>query len=281
MPSSHSFGVIFALVSALLFGAGDFSGGFASRRSNQFQVLALSAVASVTILAVFVLLWGEPLPTPRSSLWAVLAGIAGALGLAALYRGLSLGDAALVAPTAGVIGAALPVVFSAFTEGLPNETQLAGFITAGLGIWFVTRSPSTSGAEYRQGLVLAALAGVAFGGFFILIAQVDSGALFAPLLVAKVAAVCVALLLLRFSGIPLPSPKSSLVALLAGILDAAANASYLFARQFTRLDVAAVLASLYPAATVFLAYMLLKEKISHVQWIGVTLCLLAITLIIL
>ena len=281
MPSSHSFGVLFALVSALLFGAGDFGGGFASRRSNQFQVLALAAVASVTILGAFLLLSGESLPTPRSSLWAALAGIAGALGLAALYRALSSGDAALVAPTAGVIGAALPVVFGAFTEGLPTAAQLAGFLTAVLGIWFVTRSSSTSRGETPQGLVLAALAGVAFGAFFILIAQVDSGALFAPLLVAKIASLCVALVFLKLSGIPLPSLKSSPVALFAGILDAAANASYLLARQFTRLDVATVLASLYPAATVFLAFVILKEEISHVQWIGVALCLIAITLIVL
>ena len=265
MVSPHLLGVLFAITSALLYGTGDFSGGLASRRSNQFQVLALSAPSSVAILAAFTLLSGESLPSPRSSLWAALAGILGLLGLAALYRALSLGNAATIAPTTGVISAALPVIFGAFAEGVPSLAQSIGFIAAILGIWLVTRSPSISSAVSENGLLLAILAGVAFGGYFILIAQVEPGTLFAPLMVAKIVSVCVVLLILLFGSMKLPSLKNGSIALLAGVLDTGANVFYLLAIQFTRLDVAAVLASLYPAATVFLARMLLKEDISQVQ----------------
>jgi drug/metabolite transporter (DMT)-like permease len=281
MASSHLFGALLALTSALLSGSGDFSGGLASRRNDQFQVLVLAASSSTFFLAAFALVRGESLPSLGSSLWAASAGVSGVLGLAALYRALSLGNAAIVSPIAGVAGAVLPAAFAAFTEGLPHPAQLVGFITAMVGIWLVTRSPSASEPTSQESLLLAILAGVAFGGFFILIAQVESGTVFVPLAIAKVTSICVALLTLLFRRMQVPSPRGNPIALLAGMLDAGANTSYLLAERLTRLDVAAMLASLYPAATVLLACVLLNERISRVQWIGVALCLTATALIVL
>jgi drug/metabolite transporter (DMT)-like permease len=281
MVTSHVLGVLLAFASALLFGSGDFSGGLAARRHNQFQVLVVAGFTSVALLAAFAFLWGESLiPSPRNSLWAALAGVSGSLGLAVLYRALSSGNAAVVSPTAGVVGAALPVIFGAFTEGLPDMVKLIGFVTAIFGIWLVTQAGSPSSPVSQQGLVSGIVAGVAFGGFFILIAQVEPGTVFAPLMVAKIASACVALLLMLPKGIQLPSPKSNPIAPLAGVLDSGANALYLLAQQLTRLDVAVVVTSLYPAATVLLARVLLKEHVSRTQWAGVGLCLVAIALIV-
>ncbi len=263
-----------------MFGGGDFSGGVATRRQHQFQVLALSAIVSIALLGALALLWREAMPSARSVLWAAAAGAAGSLGLAALYRGLSLGNAAIVSPTAGVIGAALPVVFAALTEGLLPPVRMIGFVIAITGIWLVTRVSSEQGPSSHQSLLLATLSGIAFGAFFILIAQVEAGSVFLPLMFAKAAAIGIALALLRLKGLPLPTPCSNPTALVAGLLDASANALYLLASQLTRLDVAVVLTSLYPAGTVLLARVLQKEPISRLQWVGVSLCLAAIALIV-
>ncbi len=273
-------GVALALTASLLFGSGDFSGGVASRRLNQFQVLALSTSVSVIPLVLLALLWHEGLPAPASLLWAALAGILGSLGLAALYRGLAIGSAAIVSPTAAVIAAAVPVVYTGLAEGLPAAPKLGGFGLALAGIWLVARPHPASLPNHGQGLRLGILSGIAFGAFFIFIAQVQRGAVFFPLAMARLASIPMVLLVLAWQRLPLPSPASSPMALLAGTLDALANACFLSARQYTRLDVAAVLASLYPAVTVMLAYLIHKEVISRSQWLGLAMCLAAIGLIV-
>jgi drug/metabolite transporter (DMT)-like permease len=271
-------GILFALTTAFVWGGGDFSGGLATRRHSQFQVLALSALSGIVLLVTSVVLWGESLPTLRGVLLAAIAGVSGATGVAALYRGLSFGKAASVAPTAAVVSAVLPVLFSMFTEGLPGAMRLAGFLLAFLGIWLVSRS-SAAGDPVRQGILLACLAGVGFGGFFILIAQAEPGKVFTLLVVARLVSLGIALLMLRVRRLPLPSPGSNPIALLAGVLDAGGNVFYLLAKQFARLDVVVVLSSLCPAVTVLLARMVLKQDVSRAQWMGVGLCLIAVALI--
>jgi drug/metabolite transporter (DMT)-like permease len=279
MLSSHLLGVLLALTSALVWGSGDFSGGLATRRGNQFQVLALASVSGLSVLIFLAVVRGEALPDLSSTGWAASAGISGALGIAALYRALSLGNAAIVAPTAAVIGAILPILFGLAFEGVPRLTQLAGFLTAIIGIWLLTKSPFASRDEIQGGLLFALSAGLGFGGFFILIAHVEPGIIFTPLVVAKVVSLGVALVILFAKGWGFPPISGKPIALVAGILDAGGNVFYLLAKQFTRLDVAAVLSSMYPASTVILASLILKERVSHAQWRGVLLCLVAVALI--
>jgi drug/metabolite transporter (DMT)-like permease len=278
MFSPDLLGILFGLTSALVWGSGDFSGGFATRKINQFQVLVLASFSGILILLVLAFIWNESLPSLADAGWAALAGISGALGILALYRALSLGYAATVAPTAAVLSAALPVVFNFFTNRPPNGFQLAGFVLALAGIGLVSKS-SASDKLSRTALGLAFLAGLGFGGFFILIAQVGPGAVFAPLLVARFVSLGTALALLLVNRLPMPSPLASPVALLAGILDTGGNVFYVLAQQFTRLDVAAVLASFYPATTVLLAYLILREKVAPLQWLGAALCLASVALI--
>ena len=272
-------GILFALTSALVWGGGDFSGGLATRRNSQFQVLALSALSGIVLLLVFAAARQEAFPSLPSSIWAMLAGACGAVGIAALYRALSIGYAASVAPTAAVIGAALPVGFSNVVEGMPDTTRMTGFVLALLGIWLVSRPSHLAGSVSRQGFLLACLAGLGFGGFFILIAQVEPSRLFTPLVIARSVTFSTALLLLRVYRLPLHALTDNPIALLAGLLDAGGNVFYLLAKQYTRLDVAAVLASLYPVTTVLLAGLILKERVSGGQWIGVGICFAAIVLI--
>jgi len=275
----HLLGPLSALASAVVWGSGDFAGGFAARRSSQYQVVALASLSG--LLALLLLAFGrrEAIPSLTSVGWASLAGVSGAIGMAALYRGLAGRRAAVVAPTAGVVGAAVPVVVSFVMEGIPGRLHIAGIALGMLGIWLVSKSlPSKEGAA-EGGLGVGILAGLGFGGFFVLVAQVQPGLLFSPLVVAKLAALCAALLVLGLQRQRLPAPAGNPVALLAGVLDAGGNVLYLLATQLTRLDIAAVLASMYPGSTVILSGVILHEQISARQWLGVGLCLAGVGLI--
>ena len=103
--------------------------------------------------------------------------------------------------------------------------------------------------------------------------------IFTPLIFARIGTFIAALVMMRLGRLPFISPHANPLALLTGALDVGGNIFFLLAQQFTRLDVATVLSSLYPASTVILAVVILKEKITRTQWLGVILCLVAIALI--
>jgi drug/metabolite transporter (DMT)-like permease len=278
MLGTNLMGIFFAVASAISWGSGDFSGGQATRKSHQYQVLMLAAFSGMIFLAISAIIRGEGLPTGRTIFWAGLAGLAGALGMAALYRALSMGNTASVAPTSALTCAALPVIFGLITEGLPQPVQLSGFGVAFLGIWLVSRSANAREKIFREGMTLAFLSGIGFGGFFIFIAMVEKDQVFIPVLIARCATLIVALIMLRTKRLAFPGLGSNPRALLAGVLDTGGNVFYLLATQFTRLDIAALLSSFYPAMTVILAGAVLKEKITFTQWTGMILCLVALSL---
>jgi drug/metabolite transporter (DMT)-like permease len=271
-------GIALALACAAVWGAGDFSGGLAARRSGQLQVLTLSASSGIVLLLASALLRGESFPSGGTALWAGLAGLSGTVGLGCLYRGLSFGNAAMVAPTAAVITAALPVVFTLVTEGRPGYWQAAGFAVAIGGIWLVAAAGRAVDVS-QPGFRLAVLAGAGFGGFLILIGQVPAGPVFVPAAVTRGVMLVTVVTLLRLRSAALPALASNPAALVAGLFDAAGNVFYLFAKEYARLDVVAVLSSLYPVTTVLLAHLVTKEHVSGVQWIGMAVCLLAVALI--
>lgn len=239
----------------------------------------VSALSGLVVLIIAAAILREGFPSLRGMVWAMLGGAAGAVGIAAFYRALSVGHAASIAPTTAVIGAALPVVFGIITAGLPTLSQALGFGLALVGIWMVSASATAESRISRQELVLACVAGVGFGAFFIFLGLVDHGKIFTPLIIARCITFLTGLFLVRLNRLPMPSLTAKPYALLAGVLDAGGNLFYILAKQYTRLDIAAVLASLYPASTVILASALLKEKISPVRWLGVLVCLAAIGLI--
>ena len=271
-------GVVLALCSALVWGGGDFCGGRAATKSHPFQVLALAALSGIAVLAVAALVVSESLVLDRSLLWAAAAGLAGGAGIVALYGGLAVGSAASVAPVAAVAAAVLPVLFGATTEGWPRVPQFSGFALALVGIWLVARSTTEAPAS-REGMKLGALAGVGFGAFLILIAQVEVRAVYMPLAVARAMMLLTAVSTLVIRRIPFPGLVSNPIGLLAGVLDAGGNVLYLLARQHVRMDVAAVLSSLYPVSTVILARVVTGERIAPTQWVGVGVCLSAVALI--
>ncbi len=273
------FGILFALLSATSWGAGDFSGGLAARKHHPYQVLFWSAISSLVVMFGLALIWQEGLPTAFNLVLAVLAGLMGAAGLTLLYEGLAIGPAALVSSVAGVIGALIPMLLGMLIQGLPGLPQLLGILFALVGIWIVTRFSDTGQIKSNRSLQLAVLAGLGFGGFLALMAQIRGDQVFMPLVAAKLTSLLFGLLILLRKKLPIPGASTAGVALISGVLDAGGNIFYLFATQFARLDIAAVLSSLYPAFTVLLSSIVLREKVSSAQWLGVGFCLLAIILI--
>src|SRR5579884_1658477 len=276
---SNAFATIaFGLLASLCWGSGDFNGGLASRRATASSVVIAAYGVGFVLLIVLALIWREPFPAPIDIFWGGLAGLAGALGLISFYSALSVGQMGIAAPVSAVLTASLPVIFSIFLQGLPGALQVAGFVLALVAIALISRPERAKGRP--EGLGLALLAGCGFGCFFILISRVSAGSTFWPLAVARLSSV---LLLVIMTGVRqqplLPKLDVAPLVLLAGILDAIGNAFFVLAAHTGRLDVAAILSSFYPAATVLLALLILRERVTRVQAIGIALALVAVPLI--
>ncbi len=255
-----------------------FSGGLASRRTHVFTVILGVDVVGMVLLPILALLWGEALPSWKDALWGASAGLVGTLGLTSFYRALAVGRMGINAPITAVLAASLPVIYSAFTLGLPRPLQLAGFALALLSVALVSRPERLAGRP--TGLGLALLAGLGFGGFFILIGQVSARAIFWPLVYARIVSLLFMLVFVRVRGEPmLPKKQGFPLILLAGALDVAGNVFFILAAHAGRLDVATILSSLYPAMTVLLAALILHERVSRLQAAGIVLALGAILLI--
>ncbi len=292
MAATQLVGAFLALLSALIYGSADFFGGLASRRQHPYAVLVLTSIIGTFCMAGLALIFGESWPAREGIFWGSVAGICGLLGLVLLYYGLAQGNATVVSPISGVVSACMPVLYFAIQDSLPSPAQLAGFIIAVPGIILVTQvrprelptinsasMPITPARKLLSDGWVGSLAGVFFGFFFISLSQITQGAVFGPLAVSKFIAFVVGLGLTIFSRVKINGFKGNLPILWAGLLDPIANALYLIATRYTRMDVAAVLSSLYPAGTVCLSFLILKERINRLQWIGVAFCLLSIMLI--
>jgi drug/metabolite transporter (DMT)-like permease len=269
--------VIFGLSASLCWGSGDFSGGLASRRANVASVVITAYAVGFALLVALALIGREPFPPPADLLWGGVAGVAGVLGLLAFYSALASGKMGIAAPVSAVLTATLPVVFSAVTTGLPMLLQLGGFGLALLAIGLISR-PERGGSP--EGIWLAVLAGCGFGCFFILISRVHPGATFWPLAAARLTSVALLLGVLRLRRQPiLPGMRVAPLVAIGGSLDALGNMFFVLAAHSGRLDVAAILSSLYPAATVLLAALVLRERVTRIQGVGIALVLAAIPLI--
>jgi drug/metabolite transporter (DMT)-like permease len=277
MPSNVD-AVLLGLASAASWGAGDFTGGLASKRSSVVGVLALGQAAGVALIVATALLLREASPAPATIAWSVAAGVSGAVGLAALYRGLAVGRMAIVAPVSAVLSATIPVGWSALSEGMPPLSKLAGFVLALAGIWLIARAgPSDEG---REGLALALLAGCGFGGFLVLMDRGAQGGTFWSLAAARGTSLALAFAAAAARRRPWAPARSAVpLVVLSGVLDAGGNACFILATQAGRLDVAAVLSSMYPASTVLLAAGVLRERVSWSQTAGIAAVLGAIALI--
>lgn len=271
--------VVYGLASALSWGAGDFSGGMASRRTSVYFVILLSQTVGALIMLLAALGLGEAVPAWTSLTVAALAGISGVVGLIALYKGLAGGTMSVVAPITAAVAAAVPVLVALLLEGWPSAWQMLGFGLALVAVWLLAQDSAGQRIELRS-LSLPLIAGAGFGFFFVLIDLASTEAVFLPLLAARLASlVLVAVVVLRHRHESRPSCSQIPLILLAGLFDTGGNVFFVLAAQAGRLDISAVLSSLYPATTVILAALILKESISQRQRTGLLAALAALALI--
>jgi drug/metabolite transporter (DMT)-like permease len=271
---------ILAALSAITYGFADFTGGLATRRSSVSAVVAWSqAVGILVALAAIPLLGGSTI-TWQSWLWGAAAGLSGAAGLGFLYQGLATGLAAVVSPAAAVAGAVLPVVFGYLVGERPEVLIWAGVVLALPAILLLSIERGDGRGEALKSLRMGLIAGLGFGGFFILLSQTSRDSGLWPLLAARTASVPALLLITMLRRKPLVLSKGSRAAALgAGVMDMGANVFYLLAARSGMLIVAAVVTSLYPAPTVLLQRIVFKEKIGPARFFGLILALAGIALI--
>jgi len=275
MPNLVSPGL--SLAAAGTWGAADFSGGIATKRANPFGVVAIAHAVGWAFMLLLALIFAERVPGWRSLAWGMLAGAVGGIGLAAFYKALAVGKMGINAPLSAVITAVLPVIFSFRTEGLPRLLQFGGFALALVSICLMTFQ--RDGVGNSQGIGLAVIAGFGFSGFLLFIKLAGTQAVFWPLVSARTAS-CLLMTGIIASSVRDWKPGGAMTAILiAGVLDSSANALYVAAAQRGRLDVAAILSSLYPASTVILARLVLKERLSRLQTAGVLAALVAVVMI--
>jgi len=269
---------IFALSAAVAWGSGDFTGGLAARRVGPFHTVLITYTVGLFALMIVALARGEVLPPSADLLWGALAGLSGMVGLVFLFRGFASGRMGIVAPVSAVLAPAIPVIFTALTEGLPSELQLLGFGLALVSIWMLSRPEPLGGRP--AGLGMALLAGLGIGGFFTAIGQVGESAVFWPLVAGRLAACALMAVFALSTRRPIIPPLAPLGLLtLAGVLDVSGNLLFLLAIQSGRLDIAAVLGSLYPPVTAILAWLITREYLARLQVIGLAVAVLAIVLI--
>jgi len=295
-------GIALGLLAGFTYGAADFIGGLASRRSSALSVVVISQAAGLVLFVLLLPLLPHASPKTSDIIWGFAAGVAGGIGIVLLYRGLAIGRMSMVSPVTAVLGAVIPLAVALLRHERPSLVALSGVGLALIAVALVSGSehPGESTADpdfdaaraphakrasralwgMPAGLPEAIVSGIAIGGFLLFLAQTKGDAGLWPLAASRVSSIAFLTALALIAGRSLRPQAGSLGAIVfAGVLDMTANASYLIATRHGLLSLVVVLASLYPASTVLLARVVLKERLTAVQLAGVACALTAIALI--
>lgn len=290
------FAVVLAALSGLSYGAGDFSGAFATKRNNAALVTMVVQVVSLGALAIILLVTFDGSVLASDMAWGVLGGIGATVGLVTLYRALAEGPMSTAASVTALVGSLLPVTAGLLLGEIPNRPTLIGIALAipaaiivsvgGLDASQMTRAlnPRARAAARTQiarTRRLSVISGIGFGVFFIALAQTSADSGLFPLLGARGASIAILAVLLTFQRTWSSIDRRDLPAIgIAGLLDCSANSLYLLALTDggTVTWVPAVV-SLYPVATVLLARVILNEKLSRVQIAGLFLASTALVFV--
>jgi uncharacterized membrane protein len=261
---------LLALAAAAVFGAADFTGGYAARRTPVATVTLVTNVVGVAIAAVLVLTLGGA-SSGASVGWGAAGGAFGLVGIVLLYFGLATGPNRLVSPLSAVIAAALPVAVGLATGDRPGELAFIGLAIAPLAIWLVAGGDIRAASGAGRSLAVAVGAGAGFGLFFVCLAQTPDDAGAVPLLAARLTSTTLLLVAVAARRASPPTRADIPIPALAGTLDMGANGLFLWSAVDGDLAVVGALVSFYPVTTVLLAMAVLGERVSRSQAIGLFL----------
>ena len=273
--------ILYGIASALSWGAGDFSGGLASRKLGAYRAVFWGDLLGLLVILPFAAVYREPIPAISVFINAAIGGILGSIGLLILYYSLSIGKMSIAAPVSALFAALLPVVVGLFTQGLPSLNQFAGFGFALAAVWLISQGNTDEKFQFKHlsDLRLPILAGVGFGCYFIFVhyASAASASIIWTMIASRAAGTLLLLIVVLTRHDALSVQRDAwLMVFFNATLDLGGNFFYILASQVGRLDVSAVLSSLFPGSTVLLASIFLKEHISAKQWLGIATALIAI-----
>ena len=279
--------IALALLSSLLYGAGDFFGGLSARR---LPPLVIGLASHVAVIAPMVLLAFFVTATnvrPVDLAWGVAAAVAGGLGVVLLYRGLAIGPMSIVSPLTAVVAASVPVLFGLARGERPSMLQWLGIGAALIAIVFMTRVSDAGGSTTSVAastVFISMVAGLGFGFYFVALERTSPDSGLWPIAAGRVASSCMFAVVVALN----PRARSALAKLHGGVLplvlaaaagDVGANTLYLLAVRRGDLSIVAVLSSLYPASTVLLAGRFLHERMNSTQRVGLGIAAVAIALV--
>jgi drug/metabolite transporter (DMT)-like permease len=277
---------LLGLLAAALWGVGDFSGGMGVKTAGgsmgaALRVVLLSHITSFSFLLLTLFVRGDAIPDGRFFAWGIAAGIAGGLSLTAFYMAISRGAMGAAAAVSGLLAAAIPAVVAMALEGTPGWRKGVGFLVAGIAIWMIAAGPSDDKAESST-MWLAVAAGAGFGFYFVALKYAGTTGPVWSMAMARMGSISICgLLLLALRGVGTVRITRKVVAwvLATALFDTSGNLFFVAATRAGRLDVAAVLASLYPASTILLAAWMLKERPTKRQGWGMVVAAGAVILI--
>ena len=281
---------LLALISAVLYGSADFFGGLTARRANTIATVFVSQLAGLVLILLALPFLPAATVSSRDWIWGIVAGLSGGIGVALLYRALAVGTMAVVAPITAVCAAMIPVFFGFALGERFRPLTIAGIVLAFVAIVLVSqprtssddRGRSSAGSvHFLPGVLLALLAGVIVGLFFLSLARTTTGAGMWPLIAARITSIALFGIIALATGrtVRMSAPATT-TAVAGGVLDMLANAVYMLAARVGPLSIVVTLASLYPAATVILARVVLRERLSFVQGVGIACALGAVAIIV-
>ncbi|MGH9748955.1 MAG: EamA family transporter [Candidatus Polarisedimenticolia bacterium] len=275
-------GYALAVLSSITYGAADFLGGLATRRSTLFPVLVVSQAVGLVLVLLSLPFLPAASPTAKDVLWGGASGLSGGIGLALLYRGLAIGVMSVVAPVTAVCAVIIPVGFGVALGERPTGLAILGFLMAIVAIVLISQSGHLEeGKSPTTGLATAIASGVTLGIFLVCLQRAGPSAGLWPLVAARAVSVsCFILAGLTARKRLLPRRESMPIVIGGGTLDMAANVLYLLAVRHGPLSIVATLTSLYPASTILLARIVLGERLRPLQGAGVACAAVAILLIV-
>jgi drug/metabolite transporter (DMT)-like permease len=299
---------LLGLAAAVLWGGGDFSGGMGVKRAGggigaALRIVLLSHASSFIVLLAIAHLRGDPFPHGATLGWGIAAGVAGGLALTAFYTALSRGAMGASAAVSGLLAAAIPAGVTIVQEGSPGARAMLGFAVAAIAIWMIAAGDahgvetaeeaalehqSAARQATRQTMLLAVFAGAGFGFYFIALKMANPAGVVWPMTMARIGSLTVCSLMFIGRSLrqwdrdatPVRLNRAAVVwALSTALLDTSGNLLFVAATRAGRLDVASVLASLYPASTIVLAALALGEWPTRRQAMGMLAAAAAVVLI--